>query len=518
MKNINNEYLFTPKVQNAFGSKYGHKLSMKINSDGINRNINVKIAFFSNLDGNIKLKINAFPMLYIGKIIGKSIIEKIDTISISKSKQKIIEYNFDASNIDVHNTNYFRFTINAVYPDGKSHSDIKTLYLGVPNIDINVENCCEISRNETKNITFIITNPYSNKKLTNVSLDINSPLLNLVEHLNIKNLEPKEIVSIDRKIKLIGAKKLPSSSLIVAKLFTNEISSPMVGNKFISINKKRENFNVVGNINGDLQEISNNDSKYPKLIWGKNSCYTDSLMFVILYLYHDYFEKLKSTNPDFTSIFNNIDNQYLHKSKINVQPLRDAVSGQSNFQDFGDPFDILLNAFNLNAITSPVNLLSYFSPVSDMTCQGHSGPTQNTNFIDLNSLKNPDQVTMDCSDSVKKDTLFNETYKLQVTNVDTTIPIIFYRDLSGDPLEIEEIKIIDGYTLNLTAIISSSSKPRDGDDPSEKIVDHWIVMFKDKIDNKWKVFNDLNSKGGSSEFTLDTFTNYGRIYFYSIQK
>ena len=43
-------------------------------------------------------------------------------------------------------------------------------------------------------------------------------------------------------------------------------------------------------------------------------------------------------------------------------------------------------------------------------------------------------------------------------------------------------------------------------------------MFKDKIDNKWKVFNDLNSKGGSSEFTLDTFTNYGRIYFYSMQK
>jgi hypothetical protein len=166
-------------------------------------------------------------------MLGDPLIQ-FDDLLIYVKKSSSVDYK-KSFNISNSKSSYLQCNITIVYPNGQLHKEIKHIYLKHNNIKIKVDNH-NISKNENKNVLFLITNPYSNKTLTNVKLKIVAKYLNLIETIPLNNILPNQTISVSKTINLSNDK--PNSvkkSIISAQITSDNLLSPLNGFQVIKL-------------------------------------------------------------------------------------------------------------------------------------------------------------------------------------------------------------------------------------------------------------------------------------------
>ena len=210
-----------------------NNLYVDISTDGVADPLYVNISLKSTHSGNIKYQIIAVYTTYRSQVISNQLaINRQNSTQINFEKSVLEQ--FDASNIDVSISNFLQFTIICTFPDNTEQSVSKSVFLNPPDLKVKIPK--SISRGQTKEVVFSYTNPYKNKSLTGVILNIEADHLNLKESINISVIEPGNSINIKRPIKFIDTHYTRKQTLINGNLSCSEIKSISSGGNFILLN------------------------------------------------------------------------------------------------------------------------------------------------------------------------------------------------------------------------------------------------------------------------------------------
>ena len=198
---------------------------LKIESKGVADNVIIDVNLLSDSSGKVKLEITHMVVTYTNSIISSSIIE--NNTKFVKGKN-YMNYTYNLGQLDVSMSNYHKFKVLTIFPDGKFSTSERTIYINSPLFIVDAPH--SISENEIIPVNFIYTNPYSNKKLTNVIITVSAKFFGYKEVIKYDSIDSLEKINISRKINInVPSHHQIDNALIMANLKCDEIEEPSKG-------------------------------------------------------------------------------------------------------------------------------------------------------------------------------------------------------------------------------------------------------------------------------------------------
>lgn len=190
----------------------------------ISSKIPISVQVFPKIDETITVRIMGILTMYTGERINVPTVSyQHETIDVKAGQPQIVMFYVNTSDIDLSEANYIKF-LTSVILDKQQYTDVNSTYIKAP--------LTELNQKDKSSIEIIFTNPYKNKPLTGVQIELTGDHV-VRDVIMVGTIEPGQTYKTTRPVRTDIQPHYKMNFITVSSSLTcNEICTPSSG--FIS--------------------------------------------------------------------------------------------------------------------------------------------------------------------------------------------------------------------------------------------------------------------------------------------